>query len=81
MIAVHPGRILRSEIDARGLTTLGFARAVGVIWWQLNALLDGRMPMTKHMAKRLAEYFGNSSGFWERLQQDYDRYSRRDRKV
>ena len=77
MSAIHPGHILRSELKERGLTTFAFARNIGVMWWQLQSLLDERRPMTTYMGKRLAIYFGNSSEFWERLQFNFQCRSRR----
>ena len=60
--AAHPGRLLRRELTARGLSANRVALDIGVP--------SGRI--TADTAVRLGRYFGNSAQFWLDLQSQHD---------
>ena len=69
---VHPGRLLRREIEARGLSANRLALALGVPSGRITDILNGRRSITAETAVRLGQYFGNRPGFWLALQSQYD---------
>lgn len=68
----HPGKGLKDEIDALGLSVADFAKALGVTRQQLYRLINGDCGMTAEMAVRLEMAVGGSADFWLRLQMNYD---------
>lgn len=72
MIAVHPGRILKRELAARGLSANKLALALRVPSGRVTSILNGKRAVSPDTALRLARYFGNSAQFWMNLQTRYD---------
>jgi addiction module HigA family antidote len=70
--AVHPGRLLRREIEARKLSANRFALDLGVPSGRITDILNGRRSITADTALRLGRYFGNRAQFWLDLQSQYD---------
>jgi addiction module HigA family antidote len=70
--AVHPGRLLRRELSARGLSANRLAIDIGVPSGRITDILNGRRAITADTAVRLGRYFGNSAQFWIDLQGQYD---------
>ena len=68
----HPGRLLRREIDARGLSANRLALDLGVPSGRITDILNGRRSITADTAVRLGRYFGNRPQFWIELQSQYD---------
>ena len=69
---VHPGRVLKEEIEARGLSGNRLALDLGVPANRIGAILNGNRAITADTALRLARYFGASAQFWLDLQSQYD---------
>ncbi len=72
MIAIHPGRILKRELAARGLSANKLALALHVPSGRITGILNGKRSISPETALRLAHFFGNSSQFWMNLQSRYD---------
>ena len=70
--AVHPGRLLRRELNARSLSANRLALDLGVPSGRITDILNGRRSITADTAVRLGRYFGNSAQFWLDLQGQYD---------
>jgi antitoxin HigA-1 len=70
--AVHPGRLLRRELQARGLSANRLSLDLGVPSGRITDILNGRRAITADTAVRLGRYFGNSAQFWLDLQSQYD---------
>jgi antitoxin HigA-1 len=70
--AVHPGRLLRRELQARGLSANRVALDLGVPSGRITDILNSRRAITADTAVRLARYFGNSAQFWLDLQSQYE---------
>ncbi|MGH6922950.1 MAG: HigA family addiction module antitoxin [Propylenella sp.] len=70
--AVHPGRLLRREITARGLSANRLALDLGVPSGRITDILNERRSISADTALRLSRYFGNSAQFWLDLQSQYD---------
>ena len=72
MVPVHPGRILRRELNARRLSANALARALRVPSGRIVDILNGKRSITAETALRLGRYFGNGPQFWMNLQAHYD---------
>lgn len=70
--AIHPGRLLKREIEARTLSANRLALDLGVPSGRITDILNGRRSVTADTALRLGRYFGNSAQFWLDLQSQYD---------
>jgi len=68
----HPGRLLKHELTARGLSANRLALDIGVPSSRMTDILNGRRSITADTAVRLGHYFGNSAQFWLDLQSQYD---------
>ena len=71
-VSAHPGRFLRRELEARGLSGSRLALDIGVPSGRISDILNGRRSITADTAVRLGRYFGNSPQFWLDLQSQYD---------
>jgi len=71
MRPVHPGEILREELDTLGLSANALARALGVPVNRITLLLHGQRGVTADTALRLARYFGTTPQLWLNLQQTW----------
>ena len=72
MKAIHPGRILRRELNARNLSANKLALALRVPSGRITQILNGKRGITAESALRLSCYFGNSPQFWMNLQTHYE---------
>jgi antitoxin HigA-1 len=70
--AVHPGRLLKRELNARALSANRLALDIGVPSGRITDILNSRRSITADTAVRLGRYFGNSPQFWLDLQGQYD---------
>ncbi|UPJ55108.1 HigA family addiction module antitoxin [Bradyrhizobium sp. 192] len=69
---VHPGRLLKREMTARGLSANRLSLDIGVPSGRVTDILNGRRGISADTAVRLGRYFGNSPQFWLDLQGQYD---------
>jgi addiction module HigA family antidote len=69
---VHPGRLLKRELGARGLRANRLALDIGVPSGRITDILNGRRSITADTAVRLGRYFGNGPQFWLDLQGQHD---------
>jgi addiction module HigA family antidote len=72
MLIVHPGRLLRREIEARGLSANALALALRTPSGRITDILNGKRGISPETAMRLGRYFGNSARFWLNLQTAYE---------
>ncbi len=69
---VHPGEILKDELDELGLSTNALANALDVPTSRITAILNGQRGVTADTALRLARYFGTTPQLWLNLQQSFE---------
>ena len=72
MVPIHPGRILRRELKARGLSANALARALRVSSGRIVDILNTKRSISAETALRLGRYFGNDALFWINLQAQYN---------
>jgi addiction module HigA family antidote len=68
----HPGRLLKRELKARGLSANRLAPELGVPSGRITDILHGRRGITADTTVRLGRYLGNRAQFWLDLQSQYD---------
>ena len=69
---IHPGELLRDELEEIGTSLNELARALRVPMNRISALVNGKRSITADTAMRLARYFGTSPQYWLNLQSAYD---------
>ena len=70
--AVHPGGILKEELEARGIKQKDFACQIGMQPTHLNALIKGKRNISPDVADRLEMELGIPASFWMSLQSSYE---------
>ncbi|HME24048.1 MAG TPA: HigA family addiction module antitoxin [Acetobacteraceae bacterium] len=69
---VHPGRILKRELEARGLSAASFALKLRIPPPRIQEIVAGRRAISPETALRLGRFFGNEPEFWLAMQASYD---------
>ena len=72
MSPVHPGEILRDELDELGLSANALAKALGVPVNRITMILNGQRGVSADSALRLARYFGTTPQLWMNLQKSWE---------
>ena len=71
-LMTHPGRVLRAELEARGMSANRLALAIRVPANRITAILRGQRAVTAETAVRLGRFLGTGPAFWMNLQSAYD---------
>ena len=69
---IHPGEMIKDELQARGLKQKELAQQMGVSYSVFNELLNGKRPVTTEYALLLEAVLGTSAAIWLGLQNDYN---------
>ena len=72
MRPVHPGEILREELDGLGLSANALSKALGVPVNRVTMILNGQRGVSADTALRLARYFGTTPQLWLNLQKTWE---------
>ena len=72
MRPVHPGEILREELDTIGLSANALAKALDVPVNRVTMILNGQRGVSADSALRLARYFGTTPQLWMNLQKTWE---------
>ena len=70
--AVHPGEILKDELEELGITPTAFAREIAVPPNRVSQIIAGKRSITGDTALRFGHWFGADPQFWLNLQAQYD---------
>ena len=70
--AVHPGEILKDELEEFGITPTAFARQIAVPPNRVSQIIAGKRSITGDAALRFGHWFGTDPQFWINLQAQYD---------
>ena len=71
---VHPGAILKEELEARGLSANAFALKLRVPPQRIQDIVAGRRSITPDTALRLEASLGTPARLWLDMQGGYDLY-------
>ena len=71
-IAVHPGEVLKGELEEFGITPAEFARQIEVPANRVSQIIAGKRSVTSDTALRFGHWFGVEPGFWMNLQTQFD---------
>jgi len=69
---VHPGQLLRDELEEIGVSLNELGRALRVPMNRIGAIVNGKRSIAVDTAMRLARYFGTSPRYWLNLQVLYE---------
>ena len=69
---VHPGRILKRELEARDLSAAALALKLRIAPQRIQEIVAGRRAISPETALRLGRFFGNEPEFWLAMQASYD---------
>ena len=72
MRPLHPGEILREELDELGMSANALSKALDVPVNRVTAILNGQRGVTANTASRLARYFGTTPQLWLNLQKTWE---------
>ena len=72
MRPVHPGEVLRDELDELGLSANALSKALGVPVNRVTMILNGQRGVSADTALRLARYFGTTPQLWLNLQMTWE---------
>lgn len=72
MRPIHPGEILRDELDELDLSANAFAKELSVPVNRITSILNGTRSITADTAFRLGLFFRTTPEFWLNLQTAYD---------
>lgn len=72
MRAVHPGRVLKDELEELGITPTEFARQIDVPPNRVSQIIGGKRAITGDTALRFGHWFGTDPQFWLNLQAQFD---------
>ena len=70
--AVHPGEILKDELDELGVSRTTFARQIDVPPNRISQIIAGKRSVTSDTALRFGHWFGVDPQFWLNLQTQFD---------
>jgi addiction module HigA family antidote len=72
MRAVHPGEILKDELDELDIMPTEFARQIDVPPNRISQIIAGKCAVTGDTALRFGHWFGTEPQFWLNLQSAFD---------
>ena len=70
--SVHPGEILKDELEEFGLSQAAFARQIDVPPNRVSQIIAGKRSVTGDTALRFGHWFGVEPQFWLNLQTQFD---------
>ena len=72
MRPVHPGEVLREELEALEMSAKAFASAMDIPGNRITGILNGQRGVTADTALRLSRYLGTTPEFWLNLQKTFE---------
>ena len=69
---IHPGEILKDELDGLNMSAAALARAIKVPANRISQIVTGRRNISADTALRLGKLFGTGPQFWLNLQAAYE---------
>ena len=69
---VHPGVLLKDNIETLGISVTEFAFKLGVSRQIISKIINQKAGISVEMALKLAKAFSTTPEFWLNMQQKYD---------
>ncbi len=69
---VHPGELVKANLEELALSVAEAAKALGVTRQQLYNVIGGKSAVTPEMAVRFEKAFAGSADMWLKMQAAYD---------
>ncbi|MEG0560677.1 MAG: HigA family addiction module antitoxin [Muribaculaceae bacterium] len=69
---VHPGEMIKDEIEYRGISQKKLAAQTGISYTVLNEVLNGKRPVSTEYALLFEAALGIEARIWITTQADYD---------
>ncbi len=69
---IHPGEMLKDELEARDLSQRKFAEIIDCSYSVLNEILNGKRPISTEYALKIEAATGIKAHIWLNLQGDYN---------
>ena len=69
---IHPGAVLKEELEARGLSANAFALKLRVPPQRIQEIVAGRRGISPETALRIGRSLGTGARLWIAMQQAYD---------
>lgn len=69
---IHPGEVLRDELDEIGLNQSALAKHIGVLPKTINEICRAKRGISAEMAMKLSKALGGSPQFWLTLQNNWE---------
>lgn len=69
---VHPGEVLKDEIEYRGISQRELAAFIGISPTVFNEILNAKRPMSEELAFRIEDALGLPAYVFLRMQAKYD---------
>ena len=69
---VHPGEVLKDELDEVSLTQSALAKHIGVLPKTINEICRGKRGISPKMAMKLSKALGGTPRFWLNLQNNWE---------
>ncbi len=70
--AIHPGEILKDEIDYLNLTQKEFAQKIGMQPNVISEIVNAKRSITPEIAIKIEGVLGINAEFWLRMQAGYE---------
>ncbi len=70
--AVHPGAVLRDELEEIGISQSALAEHIGVLPKTINEICRGKRGISAEMAMKLSQALGATPYFWLNLQNNWE---------
>ena len=69
---IHPGEVLRDELEEIGLPQSTLAKHIGVLPKTINEICRKKRGISADMAMKLSKALGGSPRFWLNLQNNWE---------
>lgn len=70
--AIHPGLLLKDELNAREMKQIDLAKNLGIAKNVMSGIINGKRNLTPALAVKLENAFGIKAEFWMNYQVAYE---------
>lgn len=79
-IAIHPGEVLKEELESRGISQKDFAKAISISYTMLNEILNGKRSITADFAILVEAALDIPAELWLNMQARYNLQTAKNKK-